>query len=115
MSFKDQVKTDFLNTFLNTAEFAEEITYTPKDGQGKTIKALVIRQRLDAGELGRGAILQNRAEIYISRDATQGISSVNKGDDEVSFPEITGESAITWAVIDIIAAPEAFWHLTVEK
>ncbi len=115
MSFKDQIKTDFFNIFLNPDEFAEEISYTPKGGASKTIKAIIVRQRLDTDQLGRGQILQNQAEIYIARDVTLGIASVNKGDDEVSFSEIPGEAAISWAVIDILKATEAFWHLRVRK
>ena len=44
-----------------------------------------------------------------------GIVSVNKGDDEVSLPEIPGGSPISWAIIDIIEATEAMWHLLAEK
>ena len=41
MAFKDNLAQDVAETFLNSDEFAEEITYTPKGGAAKVIKALV--------------------------------------------------------------------------
>ena len=115
MSFKDQLAADAVNIFLNANEFAEEITYTPKGESAKTIKAIVDRKRSDAADQGLGRIAQNQAEISIANDATNGVASVDKGDDEVSFPEVIGGPVISWSVIDILAMDEGMWRLLVEK
>ncbi|MBI3991445.1 MAG: hypothetical protein HY350_04765 [Candidatus Omnitrophica bacterium] len=115
MTFKSQMAVDAINSFLNTDEFGETIAYTPKDGVAKSIKALIIRNRLDRGIEDSGRILHNQAEIYIANDATTGITSVNKGFDEVSFPEIIGGSSISWSVIDILSMDDGLWRLLVEK
>jgi len=115
MSFKDQLAADAVIIFLNTDEFAEDITYTPKGEGAKSIRAMVVRKRSDAADQGAGRIAQNQAEVYIANDAITGVASVDKGDDEVSFPEIIGGSAISWAVIDILDMDEGMWKLLVEK
>ena len=43
MSLKDRFSLDVINCFLNTAEFAEAITYTPEGEAGKEINAIVVR------------------------------------------------------------------------
>ena len=102
MSFKDIVKSDAINTILNTDELAVEIAYTPLDQDAKTIKAVIVRERIDPGEEDQGRILQKQAEIYIANDADDGVSSVNINGDIVSFPARQGESAVDWAVIEVI-------------
>jgi hypothetical protein len=115
MSLKAQLPEDSKRIFLNSDEFAEEITYAPKAGSPKTIKAIVVRQRLDSGSEDQGRILRNQAEIYIANDATGGVTSVDKGDDEASFPEIPGGSSVSWVVIDILGTDDGMWHLLLEK
>jgi len=114
MSFKDNLATDANNVFLNTNEFAEDITYTPKGGSPKSIKAIIVRSRLDTGGEDAGRILRKQAEIYIANDATIGVDSIDKGDDKVQFPEIPGGSNITWAVLDILRTGK-MWHLLVGR
>jgi hypothetical protein len=41
MSLQDQIQADVGDIFLNTEDFAVEITYTPQGGTPKTIKAIV--------------------------------------------------------------------------
>lgn len=115
MTFKTQLAQDAINCILNTNEFAESITYTPKNGSPKSIKALVVRNRLDTTGQDQGRTLHNQAEIYIVNDATNGVTSIDKGDDTVSLPEIIGGSAISWVVIEILGMDEGLWHLLIEK
>ena len=83
MSFKDNLKRDALNSFLNVDEFAEAISYTPKGGTQKTIKAIVNRKRLNPASEDTGRILQNTIEIFITNDLTYGLASINKGGDPI--------------------------------
>jgi len=115
MTFKSQLSIDAAKAFLNTDEFAKEITYKPKNGDSKNIKALIVRSRVDSAEQGIGRIATNQAEIYIANDEIEGITSVDKGDDEVLFPEIIGGSNVWWVVIDILNMDKGMWHLQVQK
>jgi hypothetical protein len=115
MAFKDNLAQDVAETFLNSDEFAEEITYTPKGGAAKVIKALVNRKRIDPAYEDAGRVLLNQCEIFIANDETSGIASVNKGEDLVSLSEIIGQAAINWVVADILGQDEGVWHLLLQK
>ena len=115
MAFKDQLKLDALNCLLNTNEFAENIRYTPKGGTQKTIKAIVNRKRLIPGGEESGRILQDQLEIFIANDSVYGVSSVNKGGDEVLFPEILGGIDVSFVIVDILGEDQGLWHLLVQK
>ena len=68
MSLKDQFSVDVINCFLNTAEFAEVITYAPEGGAAKDINAIVVRGRLEPGSEDQGRGLQNQAgDLYCQR------------------------------------------------
>jgi hypothetical protein len=115
MSFKEQINNDAVLTFLNTGECAENIAYTPKNGAAKIIPALIIRNRLDPAGEDTGRVLLNQAEIMIANDAENGMISINKGGDKVSFPERVGDTDIDWSVIDILDQDEGMWKLLVQK
>ena len=115
MSFKDNLKRDALNSFLNTNEFAESIQYTPKGGMQKTIKAVINRKLLNPGTEESGRILQDQIEILIANDPTYGISLINKGGDEVLFPEVLGGIDVNFVVVDILGEDQGMWHLLVQK
>lgn len=106
---------DAVGVFLNDDEFAEEITYTPYGGTPRTIKAIVVRERLGTNPEDSGRTLRNECEIFIANHATSGVTSVDKGDDSVSFPEQIGGSAINWFIMDIISKDDGMWHLKVGK
>lgn len=115
MTFKSQIAQDAAKTFLDTAAFAEDITYTPKNGVPKVIKAVIIRKRLDPAYEDTGRVLLNQAEVFVANDASAGITSVNKGGDVVSFAETIGGTAISWIVADILDQDEGMLHLLVQK
>ena len=115
MSFKDNLKKDALNCFLTADEFAEAIQYTPKNGTSKTIKAVINRKRLNPGGEESGRALQNQIEIFIANDSTYGIDSINKGGDEVFFPEVLGGVDVNFVVVDILGEDQGMWHLLVQK
>ena len=115
MSFKAKLAEDMAKTFLNGEEFAEDVTYTPKAGMPKAIKAVINRKRLDPAYEDTGRTLINQAELFVANDATAGVVSINKGGDTVSFAEAVGGAVISWVVADILNQDEGFWHLLVQK
>jgi len=115
MSFKSQMAQDMVNSFLNSYEFAEDITYTPKNGTPRSIKAIINRKRISPAAEDVGRVLVNQGEVFIANDDTNGVSSINRGGDIVSFAENLGGAVINWAVIDIIGQDEGMWHLLVQK
>ena len=115
MSFKDQMNNDAVNVFLNTAEFAETITYTPKGGTAKQITASVNRRRLDSTNQDAGRLLKDQLEISIANHPVYGVESVNKGGDTVLMPLVVGGPGVNFLVIDILKEDEGMWHLLLQK
>lgn len=115
MTFKTQLAADMSVVFLNSDEFAEDITYTPDGGAPVAIKAIVTRQGADPGSEDQGRILQNRAEILIANHATAGVTSVKKGADKVQFPPRLGGSDATWVVVDVLGQDPGAWNLLVQR
>ena len=115
MSFKELIKSDSINTILNSDELAEEITYTPLDQDPITINAVVSRDLIDLGSEDQGRILQKQAEICIAYDADDGVSSVNINGDIVSFPVRIGEDAVDWAVIKVLKKDQGLWQLKLQR
>ncbi len=115
MAFKSDLAQDAAKTFLNSDEFAEEITYTPKGGVAKVVKAVVNRKRIDPASEDAGRILINQCEIFIANDAVSGIAVINKGGDVVSLAEVIGGTQIDWIVADILSQDEGVWQLLLQK
>lgn len=115
MTLKEQMAGDAKSAFLNTGEFAESVTYTPKGGTAKVLNAVINRKRLDPASEDIGRVLINQCEIFIANDATAGVASISKGGDIVSFSENIAGSVINWIVADILGQDEGIWHLLVQK
>ena len=115
MTLKSKLPEDAKAAFLNGDEFAESITYTPNGGSPKVIKALVVRERLQADGPDQGRVLNRQAEIYIANHATDGVTSVDKGNDTVLFPVFIEGSAVSWRVVEVLGKDEGMWHLAVMR
>ena len=115
MSLKQGLSQDIINCFLNTDEHAETITYTPKGSTAKEIKAIVNRRRVEPAAEDSSRSLYREVEIIIANDSVHGVTSVNKGQDEVSLPEVIGGPAISWVVVDILTQDEGAWQLLLQK
>ena len=112
MTFKDNLSTDAYTTFLNTSEHAEVITYTPNGGSPASIKAIVIRQRVEPASEDHGRGLKNEVEIMIANDATYGVTSVDKGNDTVALKKVIGDTSDTiYFLADILSHDDGMWHL----
>lgn len=115
MTFKDQLKDHALNVILNTNEFAESISYTPKGGAAKTIKAIVNRQRANpASEISNRGLV-NQAEIIIFKDATNGVASVIEDADTAVIADYPGGPTQTYRVKNILSSDEGMWHLLLQR
>jgi hypothetical protein len=115
MTLKTKMAADTLQTFLNTNEFAEDITYVPYGGTNKSIKAVLIRRGLDPAGEDTGRIMHNQVEIMIARDINYGMTSIKKGQDKVILPANIGGDDDIWLVVDILGQDDGMWHLLVQK
>lgn len=115
MSFKGNVASDVEKVILNKDEFAEDVVYTPKGGSPKTIRAIIVRGRLDSGAEDSGRTLRKQCEVHIANNVLTGVTLVNKGSDTLQFSEVIGGSNVTWVVLDILRQDFAMWHLLVGK
>ena len=77
MALKQGLSQDIINCFLNTDEFAEAITYTPKGGTPKELKAIVNRRRIEPAAEDSSRSLYKEVEIIIANEPVCGVSSVN--------------------------------------
>lgn len=75
MTLKTQIESDVSAVFLETDDFAETVTYIPKGGKDRSVKAIVDRSvRPVQDQFG---IWQDRvAEVLVSKDATDGIAAI---------------------------------------
>jgi hypothetical protein len=117
MSFKDQIKNDAVNCFLNGNEFAEDVFYTPQGGTERVIKAIVERRRLTPAGEDSNRVLVDSVEIMIARDAVYGVAVITKGmnADEVVLPEVIGGPGVHFFVADILGQDDGMWHLLLQK
>lgn len=113
--FLTLVSDDVLNCFLNTGEFAEQITYTPYNGTAKSIKAMVFRSRLNPDNQNQNKIQANTIEIVVANDSIYGVATINKGYDKVAVPERVGGATSNWLIIDVINHDDGAWHLLARK
>lgn len=112
MSFKDQLSSDALNTFLNSDEFAEEITYIPSGGASKIIKAVIVREGLEPSSENASRSLRKQAEIYIANDDVEGVASIDKKDDRITLNDIEG-TAKEVRINEVLCNDNGMWHLMV--
>ncbi|MFH2138464.1 MAG: hypothetical protein ABII88_08135 [Candidatus Omnitrophota bacterium] len=103
---------DAVSCFLNSGEFAEEITYITGAGASKIIKAVVVRYELAPAEENINRSLKKQAEVYIANDETSGVVTVNKKDDRITLKDTEGfdrEARIN----DIVNRDDGMWYLMV--
>ena len=112
MSLKEQMPKDAVSCFLNSGEFAEEITYTPGEGVPKVIKAVVVRYELTPAEENINRSLKKQAEVYIANDEINGVIAVSKKDDRITLKDTEGFERET-RINDVIARDEGMWYLLV--
>ncbi len=113
VNFDTKLLYDAKVAFLNSSEFAEVITYTPYGGQAKFLSAIIVRERLESKGPDHSISITRGAEIFVANDAASGVTSINKNNDKVSFPNQVGGSPVIWTVVEILQHDNAMWHLRV--
>jgi len=112
MSFKDQLSQDSIITFLNSDEFAEEITYIPSVGPPKIIKAVIVREGLEPSSENASRSLRKQADVYIANDETDGVIAIDKKDDRITLNDVEGIARET-RINEVLGNDEGIWHLLV--
>lgn len=110
MSFKDQTADDAVNVFLNSDEFAEFVTYTPKNSSLKSIKAVVNREPMRIVG-GSRQVAVGVVEIEVANDATYGVTTVKESHDIVTLPYKVGGTPEDFVVQKILGQDEGMWRL----
>lgn len=108
MSFEDQVAIDIRQNVFNTDEFAETVTYTPKGGVAKSIKAVVQRDpiRLIGGQREYPT---KTVRLRIQKDATYGVDTVKVSGDTVTLPLVVGGVPEELVVTTILKQNAFMW------
>ena len=116
MGFKDQVKRDALNVFLNTDQFAENVTYTKEAQAGKQIQAVVVRKPQQPSSEDNARIGINDFEIFLSADPVSGIDTIRRGKDKVTVG-IYQDSSQTCdcLVVEVLDSDPGIWHLVIRR
>lgn len=116
MSFKDQIKNDVANVFLNPTEFAETVIYTKESQTGKQIQAIVVRNPQHPATEDNARIGVNDFEIFISSDPVLGIDTIRRGKDKVTLGIYQESSQVCdCLVVEVLSSDPGVWHLVVRK
>jgi len=110
MTLRAAIAADAAKVFLDTAAFAESVTYHPKlfkSGDARTariIKAVVIRESLQAVTEDSGETILPAFEVHVANDATIGISSteLDTGGDKIELPPRDGMPASKRAIVRVV-------------
>jgi hypothetical protein len=86
MTLRQSMSNDMLTVFLSEDEFAETVTYLPRDGGSRTILAVVDREPPALMDEA-GNVISLTYVIYVKNDKTDGISGeeVDTGGDRVEI------------------------------
>lgn len=112
MSFKEMQLEDAKNALLNTDELAELVKYYPYGKWPLTIKAVIVRERLDPGSENLARSLRNEAELYLLNDETEGVVSIDKVNDRITILDTEGDEVVA-RIIEVIGKDEAVIHIRV--
>ena len=94
MTFADMIKNDRDNVIFNNNELSQDITYTPKGGADKTIRAIPGGESEEPEENNRQRKNIKRMTIMISLDPTLGVANPSNMD------KVTIDGN-TWSIVDL--------------
>lgn len=92
MTLRQSISTDIETVFLNSDEFAEEVTYYPRSGGSRTILAIVEREPPSLFDQA-GNVVMVAFLVWVKNDKTDGIlaTELNTGNDQIELPERIGK------------------------
>tara|TARA_R100001163_G_C5049198_1_gene186157 strand:+ start:191 stop:556 length:366 start_codon:yes stop_codon:yes gene_type:complete len=108
MTLANSLKTDAVQVFLRTDDFAETVSYHPHTYYGGTpaasreIVAVVERMEVQTLDEGGNAVIP-MFQVHVANNATTGISSdeIDTGGDQLSFAVRNGEAATRRSIISV--------------
>jgi len=103
MGLKERIEEDAQNVFLNSLEFAENVTYQPAGGSGKAISAIVRIERDEPENQADGAVRIREATLVISTDSTSGIPNPSEADRVTISNEVWEVIGISYQAIGLAA------------
>jgi hypothetical protein len=103
MSLRDTIEADALTVFCNDQDFAETVTYWPRVGSSRSIKAVVFREQITAFTEDRETNLP-MFQVHVTNSATTGISSeeLDTGGDSIELPPRDGKTAQRRSITQLI-------------
>lgn len=121
MTLKDMMADDAATVFLNTDEFAETVTYLPRQTgitttrAPRSISAVVFRESLSGVDENGGEITSPVWIVHVANNASTGITGaeLNLGGDRISFPPRDGETAQDRRIVSLQTQDEAMLVLEV--
>jgi len=110
MTLRDAIADDAAAVFLDTAAFAEEVTYCPRLFQqgdtrpDRTINAVVMRETMANVAEDGGATVLPVFEVHVANSATLGISSteLDTGGDQIEFAARDGMDATKRSIVRLV-------------
>jgi hypothetical protein len=94
MSLKNSINSDARTLFINQLDFAEGVTYAPRQQSGKpprlprNINAVVFRDSMTTVDEDNNETITPTFRVHVANDSTFGISSqeLDCGGDQIIFP-----------------------------
>jgi hypothetical protein len=103
MTLRDTIEADAVNVFANQNDFAEPITYYPRDGASRSIIGVVFRNPVSPiGEVFDA--VADTFEVHVVNSQTVGIwsSELDRGGDMLGFPAKIGDDACRHGIVRLI-------------
>lgn len=110
MTLREQIETDATTVFTRTDDFAETVTYFPKNYPGETVRAsrsisaVVFRQTVTQyAEDGSQSVVKVFT-VHVANDATTGITTdeLDRGGDQIQFAPLDGRTAEKRSITHLI-------------
>ncbi len=104
MTLHDLIETDAVTVFCNTNDFAETVTYYPRTGSSRSIKAVVSREQIATFSPDGGQINLPSFQVHVANSSTTGISSIelDMGGDAIELPPRDGKAAVRKQIMQLL-------------
>lgn len=108
MTLRDMMASDAETVFCNVNDFAEAVTYYPRQAQSRPINAVVVRDPLALFGPDGDDVLPV-FEVHVQNDSVLGISSdeLNQGGDSLEFPVRIGQPNSVRTITRLISHDDA--------
>lgn len=109
MSLKASIDSDADSLFISLSDFAEAVTYLPRQLSGqpakpsRQINAVVFREAMENAGEDNSESITPIFEVHVANNPVTGISSteINKGGDQISLPVRDGLTPVARTIVMI--------------